>query len=258
MVLALAGGVESALAVASGHAHVTPTAQVLAAAKSGQFVKVSVRVAFPIPAGASAANACSGKVTLHAPSGQAAWSGKPTSKAGQCAVTLLLKLPVSQFGKLEPFKLIFSGSERVAPFTRTLHIKIVPPSSPSTPTTGTPSVYDGHWVTSLQQPLGDTLQYFVLDVSLGKVIDSYLVNPSNFNCKPSGGEYAGWQQPTSQPFEIGNAGKFGGMFEYTYKGTTTLYGITGQLDAMTLTGTVDLTIKDAVCDGDMKGAIHRQ
>jgi hypothetical protein len=249
-----------------------------------------VAMALALPAGATAANACSGKITLHVSHGKTKWTGKPSGKEGHCVVTLHLKLPVAQYGKAEPFKLTFSGSLRVASFTHGVHLTIAAPTSPistnpvsgaptssappgattTTPTTtvptcggapctGPPAALDGYWANDLSQPPGDNPTfYFEMIVYHGQVINAHLVNPRNFSCKPTGGEYHVWNQPPSKAFEVGSAGAFVGNFEYAEGGGSTTYGITGQLDAAILTGTIDLTMNDSSCVGDMKGAIHQK
>lgn len=293
VVLVLPAGAGLAMAMTSGRSHVTPTAQVLAATKSGHLVSVSIRIAYPIPAGATGTTACAGKITFHAASTKAKWSGMPTSKLGQCVLTLHLKLPVSQYGKLKLFKVTFSGSPRVAPFTRTLHISILTPHTPSAPgsptpapgspspggpasggtgSTGTsttptgctgspcsaaPAELEGTWVSDAPQPPGDSPTfYFRMYVSHGQVTGAQLVNPEDFECKPIGGEYHFWDEPPTAAFEIGSSGQFAGKFEYT-EGGVSKYEITGQLDAAALRGTVVLKVTDSSCNmGEMLGAIH--
>jgi hypothetical protein len=107
VVLALAGGVATALAVAGPH--VTPSATVLTAANSGGGVSFKLRAGFRLPKHA----ACTGKLSLSAQlPGHAVVTQSSTLRVshGKCTALFKLHLIGATLGQKIPFKLKYNGT----------------------------------------------------------------------------------------------------------------------------------------------------
>lgn len=121
---------------------VKPTASVVAATKSGKYVRFQIGVKFPIPAGVSAAD-CSGKVTVSTKLSKtktAKWSGKLAAVGTECVATVKARLASAKYGKKLKFKVAFKGSKKLKPFSRSWNLKLVaPPPVPVPPPAAPPA-----------------------------------------------------------------------------------------------------------------------
>lgn len=127
----------TALLVVAGSAQaatvkVKPTASVVGATTSEKYVRFQIGVKFPIPAGVSPAD-CSGKVTISTKLSKkktAKWSGKLAALGIECVATVKAKLASAKYGKKLKFKVVYKGSKKLKPFSRTWNLKIVAPTPP--------------------------------------------------------------------------------------------------------------------------------
>lgn len=120
---------------------VKPTASVAGATKSGKYVRFQIDVRFPIPAGVSAAD-CVGKVTVSTKLSKkktAKWSGKLAADGPNCGAKIKAKLASTKYGKKLKFKVVFKGSKKLKPFSRSWKLRIVAPLPPQAPPAAAPA-----------------------------------------------------------------------------------------------------------------------
>ncbi len=133
----------AAAPAAAKPAPVHPSAVVSSAVVSGKSLHFVVSVSFKPPAKAGS-SACKGRVDLAevAPgSGKAPhWSAPLASHDGLCLAKVKGTLPGDSFGDKVSFTVGFVGNDEVAPFSRTVKLKLSPPPpGPHPPGAGPPS-----------------------------------------------------------------------------------------------------------------------
>lgn len=168
----------AALLVTAGSAQaaavkVKPTASITAATKSSKYAKFQLGVAFPIPAGAAAAD-CSGKVTVSTKLSKkktAKWTGKLAALGPDCVAKVKARLVAKNYGKKLKFTVAFKGNKKLKPFSKSWNLKIVPPpptpsplpvAPPPPPPFSTVGVHNtGWWDINSNDPDDDDFQFFI-------------------------------------------------------------------------------------------------
>jgi hypothetical protein len=222
---------------------------VLAAVKSGSGVKLTMRAGFPVPHGASAGQACKGKLTLTAHGsnhGSVKKAVKLSAGHGTCTALFRLVIPGAKLGTSFPATLSFNGNRAVSAFSRHLHLKLMMTTTSTTPTTTTTTPnLNGDWTATVTDPSTMNPVKVCFTVAGDEVSNGvYGCSASGYlydTCNYVGGGAAPkmismWFWPTTVGIPE-TAGTFGG--------TTTVAG-----EALTFSGSISRTAPGAISIGD--------